>query len=198
MNQAKIRIPRNATPDRTLPNTKRRSWRLILCCTLRTNSAGGSETLLHCSRQTSSSRSSLIPSLRSWSVSQRILEHFPRSVQTYRDIVFRNAEHFGHLCVRQAFEHEHDHLPVGHRERLNGRHEPHPLVGLCHLRLRVRPRINRLVGLFQLLQRLMSRASLPYMAESAIVSNAVNECSLRAFAPKMRQRLPDSQRDVLH
>src|ERR1700733_9209561 len=64
--------------------------------------------------------------------------------------------------------------------------------------LRMRPRINRLVGLFNLLQRLMRRPSLPYMAKAAIVSNAIHESSLRALTAKMSQRLPDGQRNVLH
>src|ERR1700722_1228476 len=61
----------------------------------------------------------------------------------------------------------------------------------------MRPRINRLVGLFNLLQRLMRRPTLPDVAEPAIVSNAIHKSSLRALASKMRQPLPDSQGDVL-
>src|SRR5271167_4891708 len=198
MNRAKIRIPRNAITVRRLPSTKRRSWRLILCWTLRWNSAGGSATLLHCSRQVSSSWSSIIPSLRSWSLSQRVLQRFPCPVQAHCHIVFCNAHHFRDFRVRQALEHEYDHLPVSHGQRLNCRHKPNPLVGSRRLLLRMRPRINRLVGLFDLLERLMRRPSLPYMAKPAIVSNAVHECPLRALASKMSQRLPDRQRDLLY
>src|ERR1700683_1326085 len=202
MYTAKISIPMNAITERIFPSTKRRWWRLIFCCTLRWKSrwksADGSAALLHCSRHASSSRSSTISSLRSCSLSQRILQHVPCAVQTYCHIVFRDAQHFRHLCVRQAFQHEHDHLPVSHRKRLNGRHQPRALVRSRRLLFRMRPRINWLGRLFDLLQRLSRRPSLPYMTKPTIVSDAVHERSLRALASKMRQRLPYSQRDVLH
>jgi hypothetical protein len=83
---------------------------LILCWTLRWNSPGGSATLLHCSRQVSSSRSSLSHGL-SPNASFRA---FLIRVQAHGHIVFRNAHHFRDFDVRQAFEREHDHLPVSH------------------------------------------------------------------------------------
>src|ERR1700684_553675 len=202
MYAAKISIPRNAITLRIFPSTKRRLWRLILCRTLRWKtrwkSADGSAALFHCSRHASSSRSSIISLLRSCSLSQRVLQHVPCAVQAHCHIVICYAQHFSHLCVRQAFEHQRDHLPVSRRQRLNCRHKPYPLIGLRHLLLRMRPRINRLVGLFDLFQRLMLRPSLPYLAKPAIMSNAIHESSFRAIAAKMSQGLPDRQRDVLH
>src|SRR5580658_739094 len=100
--------------------------------------------------------------------------------------------------MRQAFEHQHNHLPVSQWQRLNGRHKPHPLVGSRRLLLWLRPRIYRLVGLFDLLQRLMRRPSPPYVAKAAIVSNAVDEGPLRAVASEMSQGLPDCQSDLLY
>src|ERR1035437_3506087 len=196
MNTAKTRSPRNAISVTRFPSTKRRSSRLILCWTLRWNSAGGSATLLHCSRQLSSSRSSIISSLRSWPRPQRILQSFSGPGQAHRRIVFRNAHHIRDFRVRQAFENEYDQLPMSHGQRLNCRHELRPLIGSYRLLLRKGPRILRLFGLFDLLQRLMRRPSPQHMAKPAIVGNAVDECSLRALASKMSQRLPDRQCDL--
>src|SRR5580704_7255663 len=198
MKTAKIKSPRNAITVRRLPSTKRLSWRLILSWTLRWNSVGASATLLHWSRQISNSRSFVMFSLRSSSLSQRILQSFSDPGQAHSHIVFRNAHHFGDFCLRQAFEREHDHLPVSHWQRLNCRHKPHPLIGSRHLLLKMGPWINRLFGFFEFLQRLMRRPSPAYMGKPAIVSDAVHECPLRAVAAKMSQCLPDCQRDLLN
>ncbi len=120
MYTAKINIPRNAIAVRILPSTKRRSWRLILCCTLRWKSRWKLAPR-HCSIVLAKYQ---VRGLRSWFLSQRVLQHVPCAVQTYCHVVFRNAQHFRHLCVRQAFKHQHDHLPVSHGQRLNGRHKP--------------------------------------------------------------------------
>ena len=44
---------------------------------------------------------------------------FSCPIQTHCHIVFCNAHYFSHFRVRQAFEHEGDHLPVGYGQRLN-------------------------------------------------------------------------------
>src|SRR5712692_7329377 len=62
---------------------------------------------------------------------------------------------------------------------------------------RMRPRINRLMRLRQLIQGFVNRLALPRMADATVVGDSVNKSPLRALAAKMGERLPDGQRDLL-
>ena len=87
---------------------------------------------------------------------------------------------------------------MSHWQRLNCRHKPRLLIGSRHLLVQMGPWINWLFGLFEFFQRLMRRPPPAYMGKTAIVSDAVHECPLRAVASKMSQCLPDCQRDLLY
>jgi hypothetical protein len=72
-----------------------------------------------------------------------------------------------------------------------------PLIGSRRLLLGMGAWINRLVGLFEIVdrdrERLIRRASPAYVGKAAIVSDAVHERPLRAVAAKLSQGLPDCQ-----
>src|SRR5580700_3119574 len=61
----------------------------------------------------------------------------------------------------------------------------------------MRTRINRLVGLFQVVQRLLLGATSSHMRQPSVVCDSKNERSLRTLTAKVRQCLPDRERDLL-
>lgn len=99
--------------------------------------------------------------------------------------------------MRKVFEHQHDDLPVGQRQALDRGPQPRPMVGVQRLFFRVRPGVNRFERVRKLIEHLMRGPPPAGMSETAVVSDAVDKSALGALSPKMRQRLPDGQRDLL-
>jgi len=65
------------------------------------------------------------------------------------------------------------------------------------LLVRVGARIDWLLRFNEFVKRLRQRMTPPYMAQSLIVRNPVDECALRTLAAKTRQRPPDRQCNLL-
>src|SRR5215469_3604723 len=130
--------------------------------------------------------------------SQRIFQSVSGAHQTDGDVVFGGTEDFCHFRVRKALEHQHDDLALSDGQGLNGRGEPGAIAGVQSTLLRIGPRISRVIGVCEFVERIMRWAATRGVAEAAIVSDAVNECALGTFAAKVRQRFPDGHGDLLH
>src|SRR5271168_1614359 len=100
--------------------------------------------------------------------------------------------------MRKFFQQKLNHLPVRNRQRMNRRKQPHSLIFALGSRFRMRPRVDGVLRFAQLIEWLVAWPAFPYMAERAIVRDAVDKGSLRAFTAKMRESFPDGQRNVLH
>jgi hypothetical protein len=59
-------------------------------------------------------------------------------------------------------------------------------------------RINRLVGFFQIVERLLGGVTPPDMRQSSIVRDPVDERSLRTLAAKVGQCFPDREGNFLN